>query len=69
MPPLHNKRVGSYHGHNKPWWHMRNIFYRMDGFAKEVPSFNIDGRTNVGTVCGGLVSFVVIVMTLIYASS
>ena len=47
---------------------MNNMFKRMDSFAKEVPSFNINGQTNIGTTYGGVVSFVVTVLALVYAS-
>ena len=68
MPPLHNKRVGSHYGHMGPRWLMKNLFRRIDSFAKEVPSFNIGGQTNIGSTCGGVMSFAVIVIAFMYAT-
>ena len=39
----------------------------MDYYAKEVPSFNIKGETNIATLPGGVISFIIVTFAFIYA--
>ena len=40
-----------------------------DSFGKEVPSFNLGGETHVNTVPGGLLTLLILLLTLLYATS
>ena len=49
-------------------WSVGNTMRDMDGFGKEIPSFNLRGENRVNSVCGGVVTTVILTLVLIYAS-
>ena len=67
MPRLFNRRSGSKHGQDKPSWHINNVLSNIDSFGKEVPAFNIKGEAKVNTVFGGIITAMILTMTLSYA--
>ena len=67
MPYLTNRRPTSKSSQNKPHWHVKNVIRDQDSFAKEVPSFTIDGQSKVNTTIGGLLSLAILILTLFYA--
>ena len=67
MPYLKNRRPTSRHPQSKPYWHVKNVIRDQDSFAKEVPSFTIDGQSKVSTITGGLLSLAILILTLVYA--
>ena len=52
----------------RPSWHIKTVFENLDFFAEAVPSFNLTGQGQVGTFLGGLISFVILIITLAYAN-
>ena len=40
----------------------------MDGFAKDIPAFNLKGETQVSTVAGGIASCLILIIVFIYAN-
>ena len=70
MPGLVNKKLGSHYGDggSKKQWHIGRVIRGMDSFSMEVPSFNIKGETRVNTLCGGIVSCLILLMTLAFAA-
>ena len=46
---------------------MKNVIRDQDSFAKEVPSFTLDGQSKVNTTTGGLLSLAILILTLFYA--
>ena len=67
MPYLTNRRPTSKQSKNKPHWHVKNVIKDQDSFAKEVPSFTMDGQSKVNTTIGGLVTLAIFMLTLVYA--
>ena len=59
---------GSGYGFKPPRWHIKNIFTSLDSFGLEVPSFNIKGETKINTAMGGLVTTLILICTLAYAT-
>ena len=39
----------------------------MDVYGKEVPSFNIKGMHHLGTVAGGMMTAIILTLSLLYA--
>ena len=54
-------------GYQGPKWHMGKVFASIDGYAKPIPSFNLQGETTVQTVWGGFWTFVVLTFSFLYA--
>ena len=50
-------------------WDARNYVRGLDIFAKDVPAFNINGQSEVKTLLGGILTCVIYVLTLSYATS
>ena len=40
----------------------------LDTFGKDIPSFNIKGETKISTVCGGVLTAIIWICTISYAS-
>lgn len=66
--PFSNRKNGSHYSRPKPRWHIGHIFRRADNFGKEIPSFNLRGETNVRTVMGGVVTTLIIIIALVFAT-
>ena len=47
---------------------LRNTLDAIDVFRKPLPTFNMRGRTSVSTICGAIVTFVIIIITLLYST-
>ena len=66
MPRFTNRRY-SQNRKIKPHWHATNVISGLDNFAKELPAFNVKGKTQVNTFIGGLISLVIMTVTMGYA--
>ena len=66
MPSISRKN-SSHHGNKKPYWHISNMFRRADHFGKEIPSFNLQGESNVTTLIGSICTSVIVFLTLSYS--
>ena len=68
MANLGSRKVGSNYGsRRRPSWHIANSFFAIDTFGKELPSFNIKGETHVNTIYGGIMTFIISFMAILYA--
>ena len=67
MPRLASRKAGSSFGGDRPRWHISNALKGFDSFGKEVPAFNIKGESRVNTALGGLLTFVILTVSLIYS--
>ena len=70
MTNIGSRKIGSHHGQNKQgvkWWQGFNFFSSLDIFSKELPSFNLQRETHVGTAYGGFCTFIVWLLTFTYA--
>ena len=47
---------------------MQSLLQRIDIFGSSLPAFNLKGQTMVHTISGGVATFLVIVVMLIYGS-
>ena len=45
-----------------------SMLQRMDMFLSPVPSFNIDGRSHLTTMTGGIITFAILYVTFLYAT-
>ena len=61
-----NASASQRHG-EKPW-HMGRVVSGLDSFGSAVPSLNIGGETTVNTLCGGIVTGLILLVTLIFAA-
>ena len=61
--------MNSRHKVGKKKWHLGRIVKNIDSFGMEIPSFNIGGESQVNTLCGGIVTCLILMTTLAYASS
>ena len=52
---------------NDSKWNIKSVFKNLDNYGKEVPAFNVGGETRVSTVCGGIISVLVMTLTLTYS--
>ena len=48
-------------------WHLHELLRKFDTFGKPLPSFNLQGEQVVHTMTGGILTFVISVVLLIYA--
>lgn len=48
---------------------MGRVITNMDAFSSPIPQLNIDGETEVRTLCGGIISFLIFMAALAYAAS
>ena len=62
----HNPASSQRHG-EKPW-HMGRVVSRLDSFGSAVPSINIRGETSVNTLCGGVLTGLILMITLTFAA-
>ena len=70
MKNIGSRKISSHHGQNKQgvkWWQGFNFFGSIDIFSKELPSFNLQGETHIGTAYGGFCTFIVWLLTFAYA--
>ena len=50
-------------------WDAQNYIRSLDSFAKDVPSFNIKGQSQVQTLVGGCLTLLIMIITFSYATS
>ena len=70
MTNIGSRKVGSHYGQKNEgvkWWHGLNFFSGIDIFSKELPSFNLQGETHIGTNYGGVCTLFIWLLTLAYA--
>ena len=65
MPLLKPNRLSG----TNPGWHLSNVLASIDIFGKPVPSFNLKGQEKVTTALGGLLSFAIVVILVLYATT
>ena len=53
---------------SRPSWHIFNVFRGLDAFGQQVPGFNLKGQDFVNTVPGGMLTGIIILITLFFAS-
>ena len=49
-------------------WRLNTILEKIDVFGTALPAFNLKGRSQVHTKTGGVLTFVISVVMLIYAA-
>ena len=49
-------------------WHVQSLLLKFDFFGSQLPVFNLKGASVVHTKMGGLLSFSIFVITMIYAT-
>ena len=49
-----------------PRWHLGNVLTNLDFYGKDVPAFNIKGQNRVNTIFGGIMTSMVLLLTLVY---
>ena len=49
-------------------WHLHNVLRSFDIFGKSLPTFNLKGEGTVHTMMGGVVTFIIMVVVIVYAS-
>ena len=69
MPKLTNRRANGSNINKSRAWDAKNYIRSLDSFAKEVPSFNIDGQSQVQTLVGGCLTLLIMIITFSYATS
>ena len=52
---------------SKSRWNVFNFFAQFDLFAKPIPAFNVRGKDQVKTPIGGILSTIIITLTLGFA--
>ena len=67
MQGISNKTNGSRFGTKEARWKIGAIVKNIDGFGQEIPSFNLKGETRVNTLFGGVITLLIITLTLAYA--
>ena len=64
----HNHASSAPQRHGKNPWHMGRVVSGLDSFGSAVPSLNIGGETSVNTLCGGIATGLILLVTLIFAA-
>ena len=67
MTYLTNRRHSSNYAKTKSRWQASEFLRRRDSFGKEVPSFNVEGDSQVRTVIGGFMTLTILTVTLGYS--
>ena len=67
MQGIANKKNGSHFGAKEAKWKIGAILKNIDGFGQEIPSFNLKGETRVNTFFGGVITLLIMTLTLAYA--
>ena len=49
------------------FFRLKNTLHAVDFFQRPIPSFNIQGRDSVPSLAGGILSFLVLIILIIYA--
>ena len=65
MPGI--KETGSSFGRRDAKWKFGAVITSIDGFGADVPSFNLKGETKVNTLLGGVVTALILLLTLGYS--
>ena len=47
-------------------WHFTNFLHRIDKFGQPIPGFNIKGQNEVKTAIGGIMTAIIVSITLGY---
>ena len=69
MPRLTAGHHGKGRALKRPKWHIENYLRSNDNFAKDLPMFNINGKSTIGTVLGGVLTMLLMILTISYAAS
>ena len=69
MPRLTAAHYGKGRALKRPKWHIENYLRSNDNFAKDLPMFNINGKSTIGTVLGGVLTMLLMILTISYAAS
>ena len=69
MPRISGGYYGRVRTSKRPKWHIENYLRSNDNFAKDLPIFNINGKSTIGTVLGGVLTLLLMVLTVSYAAS
>ena len=48
-------------------WHIGNVFHYLDSFGSPMPTFNLKGKDKVTTIAGGLLTALILTLTMAYA--
>lgn len=56
------------YGREKPAWAIGNVMRHLDSFGKDIPTFNLRGKSRINTVCGGVVTVMILILVFIYSS-
>ena len=67
MPGVADKKNGSRFGAREAKWKIGAMVKNIDGFGQEIPSFNLKGETRVNTLCGGVITVIILSLTLAFA--
>ena len=67
MQGIASKKNGSHFGAREAKWKIGAIVKSIDGFGQEIPSFNLKGETRVNTLFGGVITVLILSLTLAYA--
>ena len=65
MPGI--KETSSSFGKKVGKWKFGTVVTSIDGFGANIPSFNLKGETKVNTVFGGVVTALILLLTLGYS--
>ena len=70
MPAVVSKKVRSRKlNKGEKSWHIGRVISGMDSFGMEVPNLNLKGETHVNTLIGGVVSALILMLTLAFAAN
>lgn len=68
MPSIVNRKASSNSSRKEERsWRFDRVMTNFDSFSMEVPSFNIRGETRVRTLCGSIVTFIILALTISFA--
>ena len=69
MPRITSRSYGKLRTSNRQKWYIQNYLRSNDNFAKDLPIFNFNGKSTIGTVLGGVLTLLLMVLTICYAAS
>ena len=49
-------------------WYLHSVLKKFDMFGKPLPTFNLKGQISVHTMAGGLLTFAIMIVILIYST-
>ena len=65
---ISNRKIGSHFGTSGAKWKLGAFVKSVDSFGQDLPSFNLKGETKVNTHFGGVVTVLILLTALAYAS-